>query len=521
MFSFNDALRHAERRRVFNVDGLRRLAAESVDRSPDDIVDLKKLAEGGFNRTFLITMRCGFQMVARIPYPVTVPKYFAVASEVATMAFLRSVGLPVPEIYGYSPTTDNAVGTEYVFMEFVQGTNLSDIWFDLGEADIISITRQLAELESQMMQVAFPAGGSLYYTKDLENSKVAGRPGITLPEDPRFSVGADTRLPLWFDETAEAALVSGAHKELAYLQRFGRPLWPFQRTRREYYQYKEQSPLDHVENLNRFLSIAPRIVPRDPAPSSNHFCIRHPDLQPSNIIVSGSPDSNSLRIVSLIDWQHASILPPFLHAGIPQRLQNYGDVVSEFMARPSLPENLDDLNDNQQGWERELHRRRLVHYHYVKNTEAHNAPHHAALTDPIGVLRRRLFTHASDPWGGETLALKVDLIQATEDWEALTGAGAGPGDPPCPIAFDAEDVRATMKLDAEQRGTDETFEACQNVIGCAEDGWVPAAHYEAAMQRGREFKKSVLMVAAEESEEVCARAAAHWPFDDMDEEEYM
>ena len=40
MFSINDALRLAERRRVFNVYGLRRLAAESVNRSPDDIVDL-------------------------------------------------------------------------------------------------------------------------------------------------------------------------------------------------------------------------------------------------------------------------------------------------------------------------------------------------------------------------------------------------------------------------------------------------------------------------------------------------
>ena len=74
-FSINNVLRHVERRRVFNVDGLRRLAAESVNRSPDDIVDLKKLAEGGFNRSFLITLRCGFQMVARIPYPATTPKY--------------------------------------------------------------------------------------------------------------------------------------------------------------------------------------------------------------------------------------------------------------------------------------------------------------------------------------------------------------------------------------------------------------------------------------------------------------
>lgn len=73
-------------------------------------------------------MRDGFQMVARIPYPATTSEYFAVASEVATMALLRSSGLPIPEVYGYSPVPDNAAETEYIFMEFVQGTSLSDIW---------------------------------------------------------------------------------------------------------------------------------------------------------------------------------------------------------------------------------------------------------------------------------------------------------------------------------------------------------------------------------------------------------
>ena len=105
MFNFSDALRHAERRLVF---GLRQLAAQSVGRRPADVVDLSKPAEGGFNRTFLITLRDDFQMVARIPYPATVPKYYAVAREVAIMYFLRSSGLPVPQVYGYSPVSDNA-----------------------------------------------------------------------------------------------------------------------------------------------------------------------------------------------------------------------------------------------------------------------------------------------------------------------------------------------------------------------------------------------------------------------------
>ncbi|KAH8104316.1 hypothetical protein DFH11DRAFT_1551012 [Phellopilus nigrolimitatus] len=112
-WAFNDALRHAERRLVFDVEGLRRLAAQSVGRSPADVVNLSKLAEGGFNRTFLITLCDNFQMV---------PKYYAVASEVATMELLRSSGLPVPEVYGYSPASDNAAKTECFFMEFMRGT---------------------------------------------------------------------------------------------------------------------------------------------------------------------------------------------------------------------------------------------------------------------------------------------------------------------------------------------------------------------------------------------------------------
>jgi hypothetical protein len=62
---------------------------------------LTKLAEGGFNRTFVIALRGGRQVVARVLYPVTAPNYYAVASEVATIEYLRSCGIPAPGIYGY------------------------------------------------------------------------------------------------------------------------------------------------------------------------------------------------------------------------------------------------------------------------------------------------------------------------------------------------------------------------------------------------------------------------------------
>lgn len=499
-----------------------------------------KLAEGGFNRSFLITMHGGFEMVARISYPVTVPKFYAIPSEVATMRFLRSSGLPVPEVYDYSPSSDNAAKTEYIFMEFMRGTKLGDVWLELEEPDIVSVLRQLAQLESRMMSIPFPAGGSLYYTNDLE--KVAGRTGIPF-NDERFCVGPDARLHMWYgrrsqldvdrgpctllsafsfvelsglietiDENAEAALVAAARKELAYLEQFGRPLLLFQRERREAYGYKEQSPSDHIKNLERYLLIVSSLVSKNSA--LHHFRIRHPDLQPSNVIVSTLSDSNKLKIVGLLDWQHASILPPFLLAGIPGRLQNYDDPVSQALIPPSLPANMDELDQSEQSHAMGLYHRRLVHFHYVKNTEEYNKLHHDALSDPVSMFICRLFNQAGAPWEGEAHALKTTLIEATEIWEMLTGEGV-----PCPVAFEPEDLFKTKELSSKLQVADENFEGCRGMVGFETETWVSNEHYAMAMALAELLKLRVLTEIPEE--EVRAKTEANWFLNDMDEKDYM
>ncbi len=89
------------------------------------------------------------------------------------------------------------------------------------------------------------------------------------------------------------------------------------------------------------------------------------------------------------------------------------------------------------------------------------------------------------------------------------------GGPPCPVVFDAEDVCETKSLDATQRGADEALEACRIMIGFGEEGWVP---YEQAIACSNQVKLDTLAVA--KSDEERAQIAAHWPLDDMDEEEY-
>lgn len=144
-------------------------------------------------------MHDGFQLVGRIPYPSTEPKHLVIASEVATMDFLRMNGIPVPKIYSYSTTSENPAGTEYLFMELVRGTNLGDIWFDLPYEARITVVTNLVELESRLFALLFPASGSLYYTKDLdvETSKIEV-PTADCSRNIRFCVGPDTRLSLWY-----------------------------------------------------------------------------------------------------------------------------------------------------------------------------------------------------------------------------------------------------------------------------------------------------------------------------------
>ncbi|EFR00445.1 protein kinase subdomain-containing protein [Nannizzia gypsea CBS 118893] len=310
------AFRLQSRRRCFDISELKRLAVPSIQQRTEDVAKFEKLAEGGFNRAFLITMHDGSQLVARIPYLVTAPGDLLVASEVAAMDFLRSHGIPVPKVYGYSTASTNPAGMEYIFMELMRGRNLGGVWFD----------------SSERQRITFPASGSLYYRDDIQSEEA----GIVVPttdhlsDDSRFCIRPDTTLRLWFGKRFTlpvdrgpykdclAALNAGEKKEISYLTKYGHPIQPFQRLRREIYDYKPRSHLDHLMNLRQYLQIAPRLIPHHD-PTLARPVMRHPDLQPKAIFVS-----DKFEITGLIGWStllsHTFMFPYHEEAlGLPCR----------------------------------------------------------------------------------------------------------------------------------------------------------------------------------------------------------
>jgi len=181
----------------FDVDALPTAICRAVSRPVSDLA----LAEGGFNRVLQTTFNDDYAVIARIPYHTTVPKYRAVASEAATLDLLRSRGVPVPKVLGYSPDHTNPVGTEYLLLEKLDGTPLSDQWFTMDNKTRVKITRQIVDVEKQFMSISLPASGSLSYRRDLGESEFA----IPLSEQSasdQIVVGPTAQFEWWYRERA-------------------------------------------------------------------------------------------------------------------------------------------------------------------------------------------------------------------------------------------------------------------------------------------------------------------------------
>jgi hypothetical protein len=323
---------------------------------------------------------------------------------------------------------------------------------------------------------------------------------------------------LSIDKNALSVLITGANKELAYLDQFGSAKAPYRGFRRDCYNNEKQEPSDHANNLRRYLLLAPSLVPDDD--SLTAFCIRHPDLNLENVKVSR--DSSGLQIRSVLDWQHAAVLPLFLHAGMPYDIQNEEDEVSRRMTKPKLPDDFDELSQDEQRLEKNLLRRRLIHYDYVLSTAVYNRVHHKGLVYPFGNFCRRIFNYATAPWEGETIKLQLALIEMVVGWERFAK-----DDAPCPVVFTPDEIDAAVKLGKELEAADENERTLRNLVGYGPETWVPAAEYEKAMATGQAMKQKMLEVDSEDemmTDEKRALIVACWPLEDMDEvefEEYM
>ncbi|CAK1366384.1 unnamed protein product [Cercospora beticola] len=520
---YNEKQRLAERHLKFNIPALLEAAAKSIDRSKKDIKSFRKLAEGGFNRVFEVTMKDGFQVIARLPYPSTQPRLLATASEVATMDLVRKYGVPTPMVYGYSTDAKNEVGSEYILMERATGRCLGEVWYEISDKERVKVLGEIVKQEAKMFEIGFPAFGSVFGAADLPEH--IGRVEVGT-EAGGFCVGPDVSLKNWFGTrsqlgmprgpalTAQQVLEDGARKEIAWLRAHGKPRLPFDRGYREMFSYDKVDPREHTASLEKFLKIAAYIVPEEDW--LDKPVIRHPDLNPNNIFVD-----DNFNITSIIDWQHATILPLFLHAGIPVAFQNHGDPDSEELKKPELPSNLDELDEDDRKKDLELYRRRHTHFYYVGATATMLDLHYKAMAHERGLFRKKMYQHAVEPWEGNSILLKANLVMLSKEWDMFaTSSGSEDNDQKeistCPISFDEQDAEETIGKMIEQEDIDRKMQILRDVIEISTDGWASHQRYDDAVAEANHIKVQALSYAESELER--KMTDDHRPFGDFDEE---
>lgn len=282
---------------------------------------------------------------------------------------------------------------------------------------------------------------------------------------------------------------------------------PFDRMYRDITGFQNSQPREHIQSLEKYIQVAPHLVPKEP-----WLCkptLRHPDLNPNNIFVS-----DEYEIAGIIDWQHSKALPLFLHAGIPGHIQNYGDPDSEDLMKPQFPAELDKMDDDDREQELEQYRRRHVHFYYTSATAQKNERHFDALMDEGGLFRRKIYEHAAEPWEGNSIPLKADLIRLKRHWPQIVTPQNGRL-PQCPLTSEEQDSETVLQGALKQEEVDNQMQILRDVVGVGSDGWVSKDDYDKAMAEAARLKAQAIENADDDFER--ETVMRYWPFDDFDE----
>ncbi|KAF2278906.1 uncharacterized protein EI97DRAFT_492537 [Westerdykella ornata] len=504
----------------FNAEALQRAAEASVSNKHGKVVSMNKIAEGGFNRVFVLEMQDGFELIAKISYHIARPEYFTTASEAATLTFLRVNGIPVPEVYSYSASAENPVRAEYILMEKAPGVCLASKWANLQDIEIRRLVHSFVELERKLFEIPFSATGSLYFKKDVPAGLQA--PLYTeghVTEANEFCIGPIADYMFWYGRRAGLKLNRGpwknpveylqsiGAKEIEWTQRYGKPMEPdFPHNALG---LGVQRPEDYLKLLEYYQLLTPHLLPKDPAHPFNQPTLRHPDLTFSNIFIT--PETG--RISCLIDWQHTVIQPQLLAAGYPRAFENPDDELSPELVEPKLPEDFASLQAEEQAAVRELYRRRLLFFGYRVLNGHFNQHHIAALRDPLLLGCQMLVDRAGRQWEGNLITLKGAIIRTGQFFEHLPDVE----NIECPVRFDQTELDEFAETeDSWLKMTIAVEQWRKRVCNMTEEGWVRNEDYEEAKKKLEDLKNEIRRQCEGDEEDIQAFRTG-WPFRDREE----
>ncbi|KDQ14840.1 hypothetical protein BOTBODRAFT_158856 [Botryobasidium botryosum FD-172 SS1] len=475
---FDEAAHLAARRVSFNIDALKEAACQAAQATR--CMSFRKIAEGYFNKVYLIGLDTGAEVIARIPHPIAGPPRYVIASEVATMDYLRTVlHLPVPRVLSWSASNDR-VGSAYIIMEKVEGSTLKMRMQSLPPAhEFRDLVISVLEMETSCLHAVFSQYGSLYYKEDVspELQRVPLYADFSQIKDgaDRFRIGPSTNRAFWCGEREsmdldrgpwrlpEDYLAAAARSEIDWIIAHARA--------RAYIDYErtDDPPAAHIDMLERYIRAvkAPGVAP------AQHPIFRptiwHPDLNTANIITTPGAN-NMIELRGLIDWQHTCIIPACLQPRTPTAFTYLGNRITMPVGAslPTLPDNYDSLAPDAKSevdWELSL---ATVSKVYTLAAERH------ALRSRIAQMPHRdalgaLCMSAGKCWDEGYSRLRFWLAKLQAAW---------PGSSDCPIGFSDEEIDGIADAYSQHKSYDLECEPVMEELECADDGEMEGATQE-------------------------------------------
>ena len=236
---------------------------------------------GAFNIVYEVSFSDGIKWAIRIPAEgdVSSPsRSRALYLDIVTQRFISSkTSIPIPQIHHWSLDSNNILSRPFVIMDFISGTNLSELWNDkdwITDLKREKIFEQIAGWMTELAAFEFDQIGRLDWDETSGTHRV-----VPFPEGSAKEIQSS--------EKRDAAVPDGPfNTSSSYLSSL------LATSRRA-----SDSPM--LALLQLFISALP-----DSTLDGPPFCLFHPDFDSQNVLVDG--DGN---ITGIIDWDDVYIRP--------------------------------------------------------------------------------------------------------------------------------------------------------------------------------------------------------------------
>ncbi|WEW54678.1 hypothetical protein PRK78_000100 [Emydomyces testavorans] len=300
---------------------------KSLDRA-NEVVNVEFLARGGYNHLWTVTFskvrhklldislllrlltskkqnqndKCTqsgisetqlHKLVLRLPRRVPSLQPFQLRNEVAFLTYIsqKLPNIPVPKVYAYEDGT-NPGTVPYIAEEFIDGSKLEDVWFELSNDKKQSLCQRIASIVVDLAETRFSVIGSLsldfHPGPTVQGVKIfKGRYKFHSSEI--YDVGPYFKskdfILAAYDREIYYYTHGGDDIEMDFFTKTPLPNW-----------------IEHLKTEREAIAAGEKddvckLIDEEP------FCISHGDFSTSNILVR---DGN---VVGVVDWEFAGMYP--------------------------------------------------------------------------------------------------------------------------------------------------------------------------------------------------------------------